>query len=163
MQKKRAEAQPKWGHIGLLAAIAGWLIWYALDALSASSRFDNLLLIVPASIVGVGLVIALLVQEFWAPRTSNVAKADPSPDEPADDLRTSLTLMLLLAGYVGTMSWIGLDIATFLFIGLSLFALDERRILTIVGFSGAFTFISLGAMGQLVSLPQTAFLEWMLP
>ena len=153
------------GHLALLTLIAAWLIWYAYDAWSASARMNNLLLIAPAALVGLGLVAAIVGMEIRAGLGTRLAAAEDGEagEGSEDDLRTSVTLMLLLAGYVGTMSWIGPDVSTFLFVGLSLFALDERRIGVLLGFSAAFTVIVVAAMGQLVSLPETIFLEALLP
>lgn len=153
------------GHAVLLIAISGWLIWYAADTWQASQRLENVVLILPSAVLGLCLTITLLVLEVRASRktTSDAGENDGPREEAPDDLHVSLALMCLLGAYVGTMSWIGLDVATFFFVAFSLVLLNERRLLVILGFSAGFTVLTIGAMGQLVNLPGTLFMEWMLP
>jgi hypothetical protein len=154
------------GHIVLLLIFGCGLVWYAWDAWSASSRITNTVLILPAAFVGLLLIVGLLLRELrrfsQAPDPSEFARdaeAENEKDRAKDEVRTSMILMALLAAYVGTMDWIGLDVATFLYIAASLVALDERRPLVIIAYSLGFTLVALGAMGQLIQLPETIFLE----
>ena len=64
------------GHLALLTLIAAWLIWYAYDAWSASARMNNLLLIAPAALVGLGLVAAIVGMEIRAGLGTRLAAAE---------------------------------------------------------------------------------------
>lgn len=170
MQESGEKPKAALGHVILLLIFGCGLAWYAWDTWSASAKMSNTVLILPAALVGLLLIAGLLVRELrrfsQAPdlperaRDTEVSSGEETEkDRAREDVRISVILMVLLALYVGFMNRIGLDLATFLYIAASLVALDERRPLVIVAYSLGFTVVALGAMGQLILLPDTLFLE----
>lgn len=127
-------------------------VWYLIDAYKADSTTENLLLILPAAAVVIGLCLWILASQFIFARAEGEEPKEQKEEKSAEDKEVSvLGAMIILAGYVLGMNWIGFDVATFLFIGALMFLQGERRIAMLVGFSFTFAFI--------ISL----FFEYMIP
>jgi len=119
----------------LIVLITLFLItcWYAYDAFSASSHIANLILIFPVT----ALVLVLCSVEFF------VLLSDKTVTE-QDPIKTVLPVIALFITYVLTLSWLGFDVGTFLFLSVFLWVHGERRIAWVIGYSLAFaTLISL--------------------
>jgi len=143
--------QIPYAQLGLPVLFLVVTCWYLIDSYKASATTENLLLILPAGIVVLGLSLWILTTTLRAS-----AKAEPEEvievTEKKEEKEVSVIgAMIILAGYILTMDWIGFDAATFLFIGSLMFLQGERRIAWLGGFSLIFAF--------LVSL----FFEYMIP
>lgn len=150
--------QAVWGHLGLLAFLAVFVVWYVLDARAASPFIENTILIVPASILALILIVTVV------PQTISITRADPET-EPAGErqslrefalahrheLRAGM-LMLLLGGYVFSAPFIGFDAATFLFLATSLWVVGERRPLIVLGFALALAAVLIAGMQAALTL-----------
>lgn len=130
-------------------------LWYLSDAYRADSTVENLLLILPAGIVVLALCIWIMVSQlFFQPtQVEEVEEEKETKKKETEEQKevSVLGAMIILAGYVLTMNWIGFDVATFLFIAALMFLQGERRIPMLLGFSFVFAFA--------VSL----FFEYMIP
>jgi len=119
----------------ILIVLFSLVSWYAYDAYSASSHIVNLILILPVT----AIVLVLCTVEFLSTLT---AKALVEPEREA--VASVLPVISLFVGYVLTLSWLGFDVGTFIFISLFMWLHGERRLVWVLGYSIAFaTSISL--------------------
>ncbi|QTF90906.1 tripartite tricarboxylate transporter TctB family protein [Halomonas sp. BM-2019] len=125
--------QRDYGDLLVLMALAGFTLWYLMDAIRVSSAVQNLLLILPLSLVVLGIVLLELAMR-WRQGT---LLARPEADEP---LFKTLPVVALFAAYVISLETLGFDIATVLFIALFLVMKGERNWPLLVAFSLAFGF-----------------------
>ena len=126
--------------IAFALAVAIAILWYLSDAYSASARISNLILILPASVVGVLLVAIVAMQAAMAARRSRAP--DAAPHEPPAVSGTDWRVFAIMAGlavYVFVQDGIGFDLSTFLFVAVSLFVLGERNKYTLILYSVIFT------------------------
>ena len=75
MGDRRSRYVIDWGHLIFLAAIGAWVLWYLLDAMSASLNIHNLLLVAPLAVVSLCLCLVILPQCF---RRAGELGAEPS-------------------------------------------------------------------------------------
>jgi len=112
-------------HLLVLFAILGFCGWYLADARAASTDVQNLLLIEPAAILAFVFGACILREAV------SITRAPPTGFG-RSRLRRSMLIsiigsMLLLAAYVGSMDFIGFDVATAAYILAMLLLLGERR------------------------------------
>lgn len=99
--------------------------WYLTDAYRASSSTENLLLILPASIVVIALCLWIIGRTLYEAMQN---RAQESEEEKPERKQVSVFgAMCILAGFVLSMDWIGFDVATFLFMVALMFLQGERR------------------------------------
>lgn len=131
-----------WDHVGVATGLMAFCAWYFFDARAVSNRLDNLLLIAPMSLAAVVLYAVILSQEI---KLGRVQTADTEPSTfQLDWLRNNWRIpvfMALLGIYVFTMRILGFDLATFLFMLLSLVLQGERRWPMLVGYSLIFAVV----------------------
>lgn len=147
MSRLRLRA-PSWGHLAFIGSAAAFLVWYFLDAYGASSRLENLMLIGPATLVGLGLCIFLAAAEVLTLEGAPERDALPSidPRVPA--------FMALLAAYVAALVFdVGFDVASLVFLVASLWVLGERRPVLLLVFPAVFTVLIVLGMQELLSVP----------
>jgi len=150
------------GYLFFALAIGGWCVWYLFDARSASTNFQNLLLIQPAVILAVLLVLVVAAGAFRLdPAGEGRSSGEPparTPDKPssADDRSEVLRVfgfMALLAVYLVAIPYLGLDLATFLFVAACLLGQGERRPHFLVGIPLIFTFVMVYGFKALLPIP----------
>ena len=142
-----------WPHALFVTAIAGWCEWYFLDARAASADVQNLVLIRPLAILVAILWIMILRETI---RFAPAARAQASPQREELDAPTALKIfgsMGLLGLYVASMSAIGLDLATFLYVLATLLLLGERRLAVLLAVPLVFTAIVVLAFDRLLATP----------
>ncbi len=147
MQKFLSKYQCDWGHIGFLIALLFAISFYLTDAILASRKAENLMMILPVSLIGIGiclwqirLSITPRVADVSEPnRTQQSAHQDPSAAPASAGTSTEPStqtwsykyrvpiFMGLLGLYVLGLIYVAFDLATFLFIWLSLVLQGERR------------------------------------
>ena len=139
-------------HALFLCTIAGWTIWYFLDARAASGDIQNLGLIAPAALIVVVLCAIGLAETIHFSRepASKLSGRDPLPWPFA---RRILGAMSLLGVYVLTMDRVGFDIATWAYILANLAFLGERRIWMLIVVPLAFTAAAVFAFGTVLQTP----------
>ena len=152
-------------HLFLILLFTGFCAWYLHDAWRASASLFNLVLILPASIVGIALGLGILVRtlvDAWRASPSPPARADaeaaaiPDDDDDAEDpaqARRPLYIMALVVAYVAAMPVIGLSLSTFLFMVASLAVLGLRNPVALVLFPVAVTAALAGMTAALLTLP----------
>lgn len=147
--------QCDWKHIALLAALLIIISLYLADTVMASQKAENLMMILPASVVGVAICLwqmarSIRLREHSTDTTRKSAHqlCDSESVVPAEaagspirkwlfKFRTPL-FMTLLGLYLIGLIYVAFDLSTFLFIWLSLVLQGERR--TILAFFYALIF-----------------------
>jgi len=161
MRIHKWKIQADWGHMLLASSIAVASIWYYFDALAASSSLYNLIMIAPCVIAIVILYLVTLVLEV------RIYSVDSEHATQEQSLRGLLqpaairnaAMMVLLVGYVLVLEPFGFEIASFLFIGLSLLLQGERRFGRVIIFSMLFSAFATWAISTLSLAPiPTTFL-----
>jgi hypothetical protein len=147
MQKFLSKYQCDWGHIGFLIALLFAISFFLTDAFLASRKAENLMMILPVSLIGIGICLWQIrlsvvprVSDLSDPgRTHQSALNNPSAApvsgdaaaEPASQTRLFKyrvpIFMGLLGLYLMGLIYVAFDLATFLFIWLSLVFQGERR------------------------------------
>lgn len=119
--------------LGVLAGLAGFTIWYLLDAWKASASAENLILIVPIA----AIVLLLCLLDLFTQLKKGVTD-DHRNREPVASI---LPVMGLFAAYVLSLEWLGFDLGTVLFVGGFLLLQGERRWMWVLGYSLCFGFL----------------------
>jgi hypothetical protein len=149
MQQRPTRLVVMWGHLALLAVIAGIVLFYWMDTRATSLRLNNTLLVQPASVIALILVALVLPQCF-----RRVA-ADAPEAHPADlsELGKVALLAAVFGVFVFSLETVGFDVATFLFMVVALFVCGERRWWVILPFSAVFTAGLIYGYGALIPFP----------
>jgi hypothetical protein len=137
-----------WGHLVFITFVVGFVVWYLISAINISGELYNLILITPCAIAIVVLYGVLLVEEV------SITGCDKYTDESTDETTLSLTVehlriaavMALVSAYVACIEWLGFEIASFLFIYLTLLVLGERRFVRIAIFASIFSLFTTWAV-----------------
>jgi hypothetical protein len=142
-------------HALLVTAIAGWCLWYFLDACTASVNIQNLVLIQPLAILVAILWIVILRETIHVELAAQAPGPPPAHRERLDGPNALKVFgsMALLGLYVAAMSAIGLDVATFVYVLASLFLLGERRLAVLLAVPAVFTAITVLAFDRLLATP----------
>ncbi|MFG6666027.1 tripartite tricarboxylate transporter TctB family protein [Halomonas sp. HNIBRBA4712] len=140
-----------YGDFIVLIALACFTTWYLMDAIGASSRTQNLLLILPLSLT----VLAIIALEIVI-RLKHGTLLHPWVE--GEPLYRTLPVVGLFAAYVLSLETIGFDIATVLFIAFFLVLKGERNLWMVVGFSTAFGLASVYFFAQMLPYPMTLLL-----
>jgi len=144
-----------WGHIMLATAMAAAAVWYFLDARDASQSIYNLILIVPCAAAIVALYIVTLILEIriYAANSQRAVQEQSLKNllQPAAIRNASMMVLLIL--YVLMMEPLGFEIASFLFIGLSLLLQGEQRFGRVIIFSVLFSALATWLISTLSFTP----------
>jgi len=128
----------------VLLVLAGMASLYCYDAIGASTHIYNLILVLPLTVLVLGLCIAQFVVA--------VRSGEPGT-EPAESVREVVPVMLLFTAYVLSLDWLGFDVGTLLFTAVFLFMQGERRWLWLIGYSIAFAFVLTFFFRQMLPYP----------
>ncbi|MCE8021111.1 tripartite tricarboxylate transporter TctB family protein [Halomonas sp. MCCC 1A11036] len=123
-----------YGDLLVLMALAGFTLWYLLDAIRVSSAVQNLLLILPLSLVVLAIV---LLEVMLRLKHGTLFQRQGEEGEP---LYRTLPVVGLFAAYVISLETLGFDVATVVFVALFLLLKGERNWLLLGGYSLAFGF-----------------------
>jgi putative tricarboxylic transport membrane protein len=142
-------------HAALVTAIAGWCLWYLFDARAASTNIQNLILIQPLAILVAILWVAILRETVRFEPTKRLPDSAAPQREPLDRTTAFKVFgsMALLGLYVASMTTIGFDVATFVYVLASLLLLGERRLAVLAPVPLLFTTIVVVAFDQLLARP----------
>ena len=125
----------------VLAVMAGF---YCYDAISASTHVYNLIMVLPLTVLVLGLCLAQFV----------VAVRSGEPEgESAENVRDVLPVMMLFTAYVVSLNWLGFDFGTLLFTAVFLWMQGERRWPWLIGYSVAFAFVLTFFFQQMLPYP----------
>lgn len=140
-----------YGDFLVLIGLASFTLWYLLDAISVSAQPQNLLLILPLSVIVLFIIAIELVLRLKQGTLFSIA-ADEEP------LHHTLPVVVLFGAYVLLLETLGFDVATVLFIALFLILKGERNWLAVVGFSAAFGLAVAFFFSQMLPYPMTLLL-----
>ena len=154
------------GHFVFVLAIAAYCVWFLFDARASSSNLQNMILIEPAVLVAVvlcGFVLreTISVERHEGARTEEdrePALAPRSYKARIEDAARSGALQLplfvvLLVLYVFSIDLVGFDVASFLFIALSLLLQGVRHIGLVLVLPLAFTALMVWAFKTVLMVP----------
>jgi hypothetical protein len=155
-----------WGHLVVLALIAGATLWYILDARAVSTDTNNLLLIQPLSIAALILCAVIVPQCFRydddmradeEPVTSKEVKASDlmQPKLPTEKVEVikMLTFAALLGVFVFSLQVVGFDVAMFVFCVIGMAICGERRPLPLILFPLIVTLVVIYGFRALMPYP----------
>ena len=149
------------GHLLLLAGFLVFAIWYANDAYASQQSVQNMLLIGPAAALAVALIGAIAVGQIWrlasgtdsAKATEAVVPAE-TPGEASFKQRYGTSVAALgLAVYVAAMPFIGFDVASVVFVALSMMFQGARNPLTIGIYALLVGLLPVWAIESILSVP----------
>ena len=132
-----------WGHIFVVLGIAAGISLYLLDAINASSKVGNLVLILPASVLGLILclliIAGIVIQARKGPdeKPAMNSDGDEAPETVYERARPAIMLGLF-AAYVLLIPVLGMDGGSALFLAAALWVNGERRIGFIIGYAIVF-------------------------
>lgn len=128
-----------WAHLAGVTAGAAYCVWYMYDTWRASSDIENVGFIIPAGLLALALYGYVVARDI---RVTAVAAAKPEMSGPRaapsiEGWRTP-TFMALMGVFIIGMSYVGFDVSSVAFIGVSLAVLGERRWLLLAAYSTVF-------------------------
>lgn len=139
----------------MLGAFIGWYLW---NSATASATFENLLLVGPVGVLGLGLVLFIAAQTLLGNRVPPVTAGIPQR-MPVGRTRDAIAVIIAFLIFVAALPIIGFDVATFLFMAAVLVYLGERRIVWVAGLSLAIAAgLTAGALATLTYPLPTAFM-----
>lgn len=151
----------EYGHLALIAVIAGVTGFYLADTLQVSRHTNNIILVVPLSLLLLGLCLLVITQCIRLHKVRTPKPAAKPEDEPdgLEQEQSSMDLLrafLLLVG-VGVLVMIypliGLDVATLLFMMFALLLLGVRGWLFVPIYAASFTWVVVGGASWLLPYP----------
>lgn len=128
----------------VLVILAVMATLYCYDAISASTHIYNLIMVLPLTVLVLGLCLAQFVV--------TIRSVDPAA-EPAENVLDILRVMTLFTTYVVSLNWLGFDIGTLLFMVVFLRMQGERRWQWLIGYSVAFAFVLTYFFQQMLPYP----------
>jgi hypothetical protein len=120
------------GEVLVATALLGAVLWHFYVTVSASSRFTNLMMVVPATVL-FGVLYLLLVWNAVF-RIGDGAEA-PRPRPPVG--QNIVWLMVAFGLYVAALPVLGFDVGSAILTAVYLLLLGERRLPLILGYSAA--------------------------
>ena len=129
-------------------ALAGFTLWYLHDARANSSDFVDLLLVQPVAI----FILILYPFVFYSAIRTPVSRA-PENQLTRKTATRIFGSMILLSAYAGTLPFLGVDVATPLYVVLVLLLLGERRPLVLIAIPLIFTALVILAFNWLLQMP----------
>ena len=161
MTDRSASRGIDWGHLAVLVVLAGIAIWYLHDTWSASSRVRNLILVLPASILALGLAAAIaggVIIRGLKGRGDPALDPDDGIGGSARERLFPLILMAIFALYILSLSVTGFDVGSALFIMIALLADGERRPLFLIAYPAVFAAICTLLFRWLLPYPMTTLI-----
>jgi|SRR6516162_3200710 hypothetical protein len=146
-------------HVAFATGIGGWAVWYCWDAWHANAAVENLILILPVSLIAIVLYVFVIAGSI---KRANIPPEGSSLHQPVSR-KTGVRIagsMALLGAFVLTGPLIGFDVASFLYMLLTMAFLGERRILVLVIVPLMFSVIVIYSFGTLLSTPLPVLILW---
>lgn len=153
-----------WLHLLLLAILLSAVLWYVQDNYGASTRFLNLMFVVPVAVVAVFL-IALVTFGILRSVVRDAASASPPETNEAGEnvekvAPQTVAIMALFTVYALSAGYIGFDLASFLFIIVALTLNGERRVFFLLFYPATFTAVLTWLFNYGVPVPLPTLLPW---
>lgn len=126
-----------WGHLLVIAMIAFICAAYLRDTLATSTHVNNILFVLPASVIALMLCAIIVPQavkrvDKHIPSGSELKVREEATSETWKDLGLIAILVIVFGLYVYSVERIGFDVASWLFITLGLYICGERRLLALL-------------------------------
>lgn len=144
-------------HIIFATGIAGWVAWYCWDAWHANAAIENLILILPVSVVGVVLYFFVVAGCFQRVRQKEEQSTLPHKLLAPGTAFKIAGSMVMLAALVLAGPLIGFDIASFVYMLAMMAFLGERRIIVLLLFPLLFSVAVIYCFGTLLATPLPVF------
>lgn len=145
------------GSLAFATLIMAVSLWYYFSARVVSAEFHNLILIAPCVAAITILYIGTLVSEVSIHRLDAQDSVPETSNHFFRRLSTSelriVATMVLVGLYISVVETIGFDVASFLFIGLNLILLGERRFFRLTLFSLIFSGLTSWGLVNLATFP----------
>lgn len=154
------------GHLALIIVIAAVTLFYLADTLQVSTNTNNIILVVPVSLLVLGLCLLVITQsihlrrldttdEVTIPTSSNKAEEQEEfeQEQSPRDLLRAFMLLLGVGALVALYPIIGLDTATLIFMVFALLLLGVRGWIFIPAYAVIFTFVVVGGASWLLPYP----------
>lgn len=140
-------------HLGFATAIATWCVWFCQDAWRAQRDVENLILILPASLLAVALYVFVAAGCFRI--VSGPVQDAVTPRRPLGPgmARKIVGTMALLVSYVIAAPLIGFDVVSFAYILAMLWFLGERRIGVLLLVPALFCEIAIYCFNTILATP----------
>lgn len=149
-----------WGHTAVVLCIADVIAAYWLDARSVSLGINNLLLVQPASLLG--LVLCAIVLRQCVRQVPDECAAEPATPSvrwtQAIELLKVAAMAAALGVFVFSLETIGFDAACFLFVAVGLVICGERRWWVLILFPAVFTVLLILFFRALIPFPMPTLL-----
>ncbi len=143
-----------WGHVVFVVCIAALSAWYLGDAIAASPRVENLILIAPAAALALGLCALIIGRTVYDAATADASASPRAERTPLTWSRMRPVAFIVLFGlYVAALEPMGFDVASWLFIAAALVLTGERRIWVIVGYAVVFGSLAVWLFGLMMPYP----------
>ncbi|MGK0238027.1 MAG: putative tricarboxylic transport membrane protein [Candidatus Pelagisphaera sp.] len=132
-ERRKSLTKNQIADLAVLVALASLVVWYYLDARSASTHILNLILILPFTILTLILCLIQFFRQLVGP---------PSEEPVVESVKSVFPVISLFVVYTLTLPWLGFDVGTCLFIGAFLWFHGERRWAWIAGYSLSFASVA---------------------
>lgn len=132
----------------LVSACALFLNW---SAISASSTLFNLIIIAPSGILVLAIAAYIFISTVKAPQNDPLSTEEKQKQHKA--LLGDLLLLAFFAVFCLSLTYIGFDVATFLFVWLGIVLGGERNWYAPPLFAAVFTFALIKGFGSLFPFP----------
>jgi hypothetical protein len=155
----------EWLHLTFITIVAGFVLWYLLDARSVSLSVNNLLLVQPLAIFAL-LMYLLIVPQCFRPADETNEPEAPAADDPLQPQlpegralgRVGL-LGLALGAFVFSLNTLGFDVAIWLFALVTMAVCGERRPIPLIVYPLAVALVAVYGFRALMPYPMaTTFL-----
>jgi uncharacterized membrane protein YhaH (DUF805 family) len=154
------------GHLALIILIAVVTLFYLSDTLQVSRNTNNIILVVPLTLLILGLCLLVVTQcvrfrRLNAIDDSAIGESDSGQEAPDEfeqeqspvDLLRAFMLLLGVGVLVAVYPVIGLDTATLFFMVFALLLLGVRGWVFVPAYAAIFTFVVVGGASWLLPYP----------
>ena len=161
MSKNTRDMQSDWGHLGLLGLFVLGTCLLLYDTLSESFRLENIIVILPVSLLVIALCLVQVKRHLAAVKMRSNAEllSDDCSDD--DEVQTGGLLsrfriplfMALLGCYILGLLYVAFDVSTFLFLFGALVLQRERHLVIGALFSAVLATALTWGLRHMVSFP----------
>lgn len=135
--------------LGVLLSLAGLIAVYCFHVWSISTHVLNTILVVPLSVLALGLCGVEFVRQL---------KDREHESKELEPVRSVLPVMLMFSLYVLSLPWLGFDVGTALFVMIFLLLHGERRWHWAVSYGLVFGFLAALTFSSLLPYPMPMLL-----
>jgi putative tricarboxylic transport membrane protein len=154
-----SDRSAKFEHLGFVVAIGCFVGWFLWNSASASSTFQNLILIGPMAVLGLAIVLFIVVQTLLDGDRIDEGPAGITTRLITGRTRDAVAVIIAFLLFVTALPFVGFDLATALFMAAVLIYLGERRVVWVLALSlGVAVVLTAGALATLTYPLPTAIM-----